>query len=878
MSFISDFTERARALLFRSREERDLQDELRFHLDMEAEQNRRAGMSDDEAHRRSHAALGGVERTREDVRDARGTRLIEDTAGDFMFAFRTLTRSPAFSIVAILTLAIGIGGTTAVYSAVNAVLLRPLPYQQAGQLVRVYQYFKGNPGQRNFLTPVHFLAYRSEMSSFDAVAGVDTYVESGADVDSGDAVHRIRVLQVSADYFDVVRVHPSLGTVFRRTDETGAPLVVLSNVFWQTDLHGDPAVVGKALVMSGVSHTVVGVMPPGFADPLVRSVDAWVPIDVSSGTDVTQANNHWISAIARLRPGVTIERAQGELDILSEQLAKRYPVGVNNRARIYPLKEDIVGSASRSLEIMLGAVALVLILVCVNVANLLLVRGSEREREFAVRSAIGAERSRLVRQLLIESLALALAGDVAGLVVARLAMSTIVALGSGSIPRLASLRLDLPLFAFSLAIATVCAVGFGLAPALRATRTQPGDVLRQEGRSATGGRAQMHLREWLAVAQVALAFVLLVGAGLLLASARRVGRVDLGVQPAGALVFDLTLPYARYDSTARARFYETFAKQVETIPGVIAAGGVSKLPATGDFHSWGGEVLTGPLVGKKDANVEAQNRTVSGDYFKAAGIPIVEGRAFDARDDNSAPGRILVSANFAKRLFPGVSAIGQRVQLGDHGSDIIGVTGNVATNAEGRHAEYVYHAHTQFAGDRVWSLTQVVRATGSLDALQSRVREVLARLDPQLVMYRPVTFADAIGRGEAQRAFTLRMLVSFAAVALALSALGIFGVLSYGVRLRTREFGIRMALGARGGEIRGMVLRRGIAVTALGTAIGLAGAVALSRLMTSLVFEISPLDPVVLAGAALFMLVVASAAAYLPAHRATAVDPRAVLH
>jgi predicted permease len=850
MSVFSDVIERIRALLFRSREERELQEELRFHLDMESEQNRRRGMSDEDARRLGHLALGGVERTKEAVRDARGTRLLDDTIGDIHFSWRTLSRSPGFAVVAILTLAIGIGGTTAVYSAVDAVLLQPLPYQQSGQLVRLYQYFKGHPDGRGFVTAVHFLAYRSEVSSFESVGGVDTYAESGADYGTGDGVRRIHVLQVSADYFDVVRERPVLG---------------------------DPAAVGKTLILSGVAYTVTGVMPAGYTDPLVHSVDVWVPLDLTEGKDVTQANNHWISVIARLRPGVSLASAQSELDILGERLSTRYPVGMYNRARIYSLKEDIVGSASRSLEIMLGAVVLVLILVCVNVANLMLVRGSERAKEFAVRAAIGAARSRLVRQMLIESFSLALAGGIAGLIVARLAMSAIVALGSGSIPRLATLSLDPRLLTFSLVISSACAVGFGMAPALRAARTQPGDVLRQEGRSSTGGHGQMRVREWLVTSQVALAFVLLVGAGLLLASARRIGQIDLGLQPNGAFVFDLTLPYARYDSTARARFYEQFARNVEAIPGVTAAGGVSKLPATGDYHSWGVTILTGPLTGMKEANSEAQNRIISGDYFKAAGIRLVAGRPFDARDDNRAPHRVLINEDYAKRMFPGVSALGQRLNSGGHDSEVIGVVGNVATTAEGSRADYIYRAHTQFAGDRVWSLTQVVRATGSLDAAQSRVRTVLSSLDPQLVMYRPSTFADAIGRGEAQRTFTLRILASFAFVALSLSALGIFGVLSYGVRLRAREFGIRMALGAEARVIRRMVIRQGIVVTVIGTSIGLVGAAALSRLMASLVFQVSPLDPVVLTGAALFMLIVATVAAYMPARRATSVNPSSAL-
>jgi predicted permease len=877
VSAFSDIIERLRALLFRSREERELQDELRFHLEMEIEQNRRTGMNEVEARRRGHVALGGVERTKEDVRDARGTRYFEDVLADVSFARRTLARSPGFAIVAILTLAIGIGGTTAVYSAVDAVLVQPLPYQEPGRLVRLYYYFKHNTDERGFVSPVFFMDYRSKMSAFDGAAALFTYAEAGADVGTGDRVRRVRVLRVSAGYFDVVRTRPRLGAPFGCESENGAPLAIVSDGFWKTELQSDPAAVGRTVMLSGVAHTIAGVMPAGYDDPLVPSVDVWLPGDLREGLDITQADNHYLAVIARLRPGVTIAQAQGELDILGPQLAERYPAGKETRARLYPLKDDIVGSASHALEIMLGAVALVLVLVCVNVANLLLVRGSDRAREFAVRSALGAERSRLVRQMLIESLTLALAGDLAGLLVARVTMSAIVALGSGSIPRLAELNLDPRLLVFSLVISTVCAVGFGMAPALRAARTQPGDVLRDESRGSTGGLAHIRLREWLVVSQVALAFMLLAGAGLLIESARRIGQIDLGVKPAGAFVFDLSLPYARYDSTGRSRTYEEIANKVEQIPGVVAAGGVSKLPATGNYHSWGVTVLSGPLNGAKEGHGQSQNRVISGDYLKAAGIPVLEGRAFEPRDDNAAPSRVLVSANLAMKLFPGISAIGQRLNTGDRSSEIIGVVGDVAVDAEGGDGLYVYHPHLQFAGERVWSLTQVVRTSGPPDAIRPSVRQVVAAIDPLLVMHRPSLFAEAIGRGEAQRAFTLRILASFALVALALSALGIFGVLSCGVRLRSKEFGIRMALGAGAGEIRRMVLRQGLTVTAIGIGAGLLGAFAMSRMMSSLVFRVSTLDPVVLAGSAAFMLLIASLAAYLPARRATAVDPRAAL-
>ncbi|MGH7591451.1 MAG: ADOP family duplicated permease, partial [Gemmatimonadales bacterium] len=807
MSLWSEVTERIRTLVFRRREERELSDELRFHAEMEAERRRRGGASDEEARRQGAIALGGIEQVKEEVRDARGTRLLEDTWSDIGYAVRGLRKSPGFALVAILTIALGIGGTTAVFSAVDAVLLQPLPYRDPGQLVRLYQY-EGDAPYKGFVSPVHFLAYRGQLASIQGAAGIVTYSVTGADIGGSDHPERIRLLPVSADYFGVIGAHPVLGRGFTADEEVGAPVVVLSHALWSRELGADPAAVGGTFRMSGKVYAVIGVMPAGFEDPLAGKVDAWVPVDLTEGRDPQNANDHWLSVIARLRAGVTIGAAQGELDALGARLRQQLVRGTKAHATLYPLKGDIVGPASLSLALMLGAALLVLLLVCVNVAGLLLVRASERGKEFAVRTALGARRARLVRQLLIESLVLAIAGDAVGLLLARLAMSGIVAMNAGSIPRLTTLSLDPRLLAFSVAAATLSAIFFGLAPALRAARTEPGDVLRQQGRGASGGGDQARFRTGLVVAQVALAFVLLVGASLLIASIHRLHQVALGVAPEQALVFDLQLPAARYDSLARAHFYETLARRIEEIPGVRAAGGVSRLPATGDYHSWGTQALTGPLVGTMAGNRgDIDQRIVSGDYFKAAGIRVLSGRTFDAGDGPGAPDRVVVSENFAKLFYPGVDPLGQRLNTGGHDSQIIGVVADVAIDPEGDPAYYVYHPHTQWSGDRNWALAQVISTNGPPLAMESSVRRVLAELDPQLVMYHPTTLADAIGQGTATRVFTLRMLVAFAAVALLLAGLGLFGVLSYAVRLRSREIGIRMALGAGTGSIRGMVLR-----------------------------------------------------------------------
>jgi putative ABC transport system permease protein len=798
---------------------------------------------------------------------------------DVQFAIRTLRRSPAFAAVAILTIAIGVGATSAIASAVDAALVQPLPYQQPGQLVRLYQADTAHPNDRNFVTPVHYLAFRSRLASFSAVAAIFAYSESGADIGTGETARRIRVLPVSSDYFDVTRVAPVLGRGFRREEEDDAAVVILSNELWQHQYEGNSSLIGRVIDMNGAPRTVIGVMPRGYRDPVVGAIDAWTPADLREGKDPSNVNNHYITVIGRLRPTVPIARAQAELDLLMASMAREYPNASRYRsvARLYPLKDDIVGGATRSYVLMLGAAILVLVLVCVNVANLLLVRGSERARELAVRSALGASQSRLVKQMLIESVALALAGGVAGLVVARGTMAVIVAIGAGSMPRIDGMQVDAHLLIAALLLSTVSAIGFGLGPALRLARSAPREVLQEQGRSFTGGRREMRVRQWLVVAQVALAFVLLVGAGVLLASFSRLRELDLGLRTDHVLTYELHLPEARYDSTARARLYEQIAARTKALPGVVAAGGISKLPATGQYHEWGVEALTGPLVGSRRSNIGGQNRVISGDYFSAVRIPIVDGRVFDARDDERAPNRVVVSRELAEQLYPGVRAVGQRLNTGNHDSEIIGVVGDVAVDAEGRVEPYVYHAHRQFAGDRNWALIQTVRTTGDPNALQKALRQTVASLDPQLVMYKPMTLDDAIGRGEAQRLFTLRMLTAFAAVALALAALGLFGVLSYGVRLRTREFGIRMALGAEAGSVRALVLREALTVTGLGVALGVGGAVALSRVIASAAFQTAPLDPWVLASVVAFIAVVAGVAAYVPAHRATTVDPRTAL-
>jgi putative ABC transport system permease protein len=881
MRLWADLVARVQALFHRSQEEREMEEEFLFHIDMQADALRKTGMDDARARRQAARTFGGKEQVKEDMRDGRGTRLFEDALSDFTLSLRTLRQTPRFTVVAVLTIAIGIGGTTAVFSAVNAVLLQPLPYQQPGQLLRLYQIYAGHEDALSFVSMPQYQAYRSDLSSFDALATVLTYSRAGADIKVGDRPERLDVLPVSADYFRVLGVQPMLGRAFERTEETDVPLVILSYRLWQRLFGGRRDAVGSSLTMSGIPRTIIGVMPAAFTDPLVAGVDAWVPQDLRPVNGQENEQNHFLSVIGRLRPGVTLARAQSELDVTSASLGELYPRIKDEHALIFPLKDDLVGPVSRSLELMLGAVGLVLLLACVNVANLLLVRASERSRELALRSALGARRGRLTRQLLTESVVLAGIGGVAGLGLGRALMPVVSSLGASSIPRVSHLTLNWPVLAFACVMSSASAIVFGLVPAMRGARADAMGAMREQAQATTTGRSLGQLRSALVVSQVALALVLLVGAGLLLATVNQLRRTNLGVSPDNVLTFDVSLPAARYDSTARAHFYENFAQAVSALPGVRAAGAISRLPVTGHYHSWGApEPLTGPLAGVAEHARqidEADNRVVSGDYFKAVGIHITRGRTFDPRDVPTAPQRVVISASVARQAFPGVDPIGQRVSVANKECDVIGVVNDVAYDVEGHTTNMVYHAHTQYAGDRNWALTQVVAVNGDPVQMESGVRRVLASMDPLLVMYQPATLDAVIGQGRAERIFTLRILAAFACVAVVLAGLGLFGVLSYAVRLRSKEIGIRIALGADRATIRSMVLRDGALVTAIGVAVGLAGAVVLSRLIASMIFGVSPLDPVVLVGATVFLMLVAGIAAYLPAQRASTLAPQRVL-
>jgi putative ABC transport system permease protein len=790
---------------------------------------------------------------------------------DVKYALRSVAASKKFAAIVIATLALGIGANTAVFGVLNAVVLRPLPYDHPERLVRVYHSAGGD--DNSYMTGLAAIGYREQSKTLD-IAILYTYSVQGADLTDRPEPERVRALPVSADYFRVLGVHPLLGQTFARADERpNANLAVVSARIWRKYLEAASDAAGRLLQINGTPYRVVAVLPDGFDDPLESGVDIWVPLNLQPGGP-NSFDNYYLSAIARLRTGASLEQAQAELSAVARGMQpKDAPARLLWTARIVSLQTDTVGSAGPMLWILLGAVGLLLIIACVNVASLFLARGAARETELAVRAALGCSGWRLVRQLLVESVLLSLAGGIAGLLLVKIVSGALLAAAPAAMSRVGSDALERSVLAFSFGVAVLAGIAFGVAPAIQATRPDLEGMLRESGRSSSGGRRQTRARNILVVCQVALALVLLIGAGLLLRTFDRLRSVDLGVRTSNVLTFAVHLPMGRYgDVEQRVRFHRDFQARLGALPGVRAAAAVSRLPVTGSFHSWGARPIDPP-----DARfVPAQQRVVEGAYFKAVGIPLLRGRTFGVEDDAKAPRRVVVSQELVRQMFPSEDPIGKRLRVAAGQPEIIGVVGDVALGPRAAARPYVYHFHSQFAfaDTRNWALTQVVALdAGVSNSFLADARRELARIDPSLVLYEPEMLDDVIGAGVAQERFALLLVASFALLALVLAAVGIYGVLSYSVSRRTREMGIRMALGAPAASVRTLIVRDGGRLVAVGIVLGCAGAYAATRALRSLLFEVSATEPLVFVSAAVVLGLVAMAASWIPARAATKADP-----
>jgi putative ABC transport system permease protein len=788
---------------------------------------------------------------------------------DLKHAVRSIVSAPRFATVVIVTLALGTGANTAVFSVLNAVVLKPLPFEDPERLVRVYHSSSGE--DNGYLTGLAAVDYRNHSRTLD-IAATYTYSVTGADLTDRTEPERVRMLPVSADYFRVLRVRAIVGQPFDRADERrDSNLAVVSERIWRKYLDARTDAPGHMLSLNGIPHRVLAVLPRDFDDPLEPDIDVWTPLNLQPGAPNT-FDNYYLSIVARLKEGASLGQAQAELTTLAADMQRDSPPSRPRwSARVVPLHIDTVGSARTMLWILVGAVGLLMMIACVNVASILLARGAERETDLAVRAALGCSTRRLARQLLFESVLLSLAGAIAGLLTVPPVTRVLLAAAPDGIAHAANGALERTVLAFSIGMALVTGIGFGLAPAVQIAGTDLEGTLRETGRTTGGSRRQTRARSSLVVCQMALALVLLVGAGLLLRSFERLRAVALGVRPSQVMTFIVSLPTGRYsDAEQRARFHRDFEARLSALQGVRAVGAISRLPVTGTYHTWGVRRADLPPGAH---TTPAQQRVVEGRYFEAVGIPLLSGRTFGPEDAATSPRRVVVSQEFARQVFPSENPIGKRLRVAGGLPEIIGVVGDVAIDPRATPRPYVYHSHSQFAGDRNWELTQVVALDSDRPGLMADTRRELSRIDPALVLHDPRMLDGVIGGGVAQERFALLLVATFAALALVLAAVGLYGVLSYSVTRRGREMGIRLALGATPRSIRSMIVRDGGRLAVIGIGLGVAGGIVATRLLRSLLFEVSATEPLVFAGAAAVLALVALMASWVPAHAATKVDP-----
>jgi putative ABC transport system permease protein len=865
------------------REEQALAEELQQHLDERIDALVEQGLSQPEAQRVAHRELGSVLLIEERGRDVWRWSLVEDTWSDLRYALRQLRRSPSFALATILTLALGIGANAAVFSIINALLLRPLPFPEPDRLVSVESFDRRDGGHPTNLSYPAFFDYRSGNRVFEQIV---CYRDEGFTLTGRGQPIQVSGEIVSADLFALLRVQPALGRGFLRSEEArGEHVVILSHALWTTSFGADPAIVGTSIMLDARPHTVVGVAPPDFNFPLRRrQVQVWttLAVDASAGTiqPVTeQRGARMLDGIARLAPGVSMAAAQAQLDTVAAALAARYPDDSGNIVRTYLTSErdQLVGPARAPMLILFGAVALVLMIACANIANMLLARTADRERELGIRLAIGGSRGRVIRQLLTENLCLAVLGSLAGLAVAFGALEMVRPIGINSIPRFADVAIDGYVLAFSIGLAFLTTVLVSLPPAMRVWRMDAEGSLRGRARGVTDDHDR--LRGALVVAQIALGVVLSSAACLLVADFMRMMGRDLGFRPDHLLVFGVSLPDARYPTDARVDFLNRLIERLQHAPGVTSAAAGMPLPITGESMniSFNIEERPSPPQERPRSNVAI----VTPDYFRTIGTPVLDGRAFDEHDAEGAPPVMIVNQAFADRFFPGAHAVGKRLTPGAtnrHGTqvrEIVGVVGNARQSAYSPRPEPIYYLPFR---QMPWGPPSIIlRASVPPLTLEPSIRQLVMDLDKEVPISKTDTLDAILSTRQAPPRLSVLLMGSFALIALLLTALGLYGVLAYAVLRRTREIGVRIALGATRARVVTMMLRRAMTLVAIGMPIGLAGALVAGRLLTHVISDPTSSTPLLLIPTCVLVAATAAMAAYLPARRAASIDPTRAL-
>ena len=856
---------RLRTLFRRRRVDEELDDEVAYHLDRLTARNVAAGMTEREARQAAIRAFGGLTQRIEECRDARGVNVVEDLVRDVRYGMRSLLHTPSFSIAATLTIALGIGATVAVFSVVNGVLLRPLPFPDADRLFLISHARLSPFLKQPSLSDHDYLTFRAHDRSFQHFSAYSTYPANV--LTTADPV-RISVGRVTTDFFRTLGVSAARGRTFLPADESQAGgVVVLAHDFWRARMGADAAIIGKPITLDGESRTVIGVMPEGFAFP--EMAQAWLLYTVR-----VEPGRSWNTpVVGRLKPDVTIADARAQFAALAPHFKTQ--ADAQWTSGLLPLKEVVVGDVRRPLEVFTAAVVLVLLIACANVANLLLARGSVRHREFAVRTALGASRARLVRQLLTESLLLALAGGLLGLALAAIGVPALLALApEGRIPRLDTVRIDAAAIRLTVVVAVMTGVMFGLFPALRLARSRTAGslapALRKHGRGDEG------LRGALVVIEIALSLVLLTAGGLVTQSFLRMRAVDPGFRADHVLTLTVDLPTPYTTAEGIHRFQSDVLERLAALPGVSHASVVNWRPfgtmlISGDFQAEGVKVPDGANVDKP---------AVSPGYFATMGIPIREGRDFATSDAAGHPPVAIVSRSVARMLDPAGRAIGKRITVRSQPKPeewltVVGIVDDIRQTGftQPAHAA-IYRPFVQVAQPFFLNhLTFAVRTPGDPLGLAPAMRSAVHAVDRTLPADAITTMESVMEAATAEPRFNARLLGGFAILALLLTVIGTYGVLAYSVAQRTHEIGVRMALGAGGGDVRWMVVRRTLALSAAGIALGMGGALAATRLLATLLFEITPTDVPTFVATAVAILLAAVAASYLPARRATRVNP-----
>lgn len=872
---------RFRSLVSRKQVESELEKEMRYHLERQVAENIAAGMGAREAREAAVRVFGGVSQIEEECRDMRRTQYLENFLQDLRYAARMLGKSPAFTVVIVLTLGLSIGANSAIFSVIDGVLLKPLPYPHAERIARVF--YRSTAYPKFPVNPWDFLDFRAGNRSFENFA-MYTHADVQLSGAGGDPV-KLSAFRISSGYFRVLGVQPARGREFEFSEERpgNGNVVILSDRVWRNQFGAAADILGRKVLLESQPYTVVGVMPPGVDHPgntynavaYGDTVDAWTPFTFDGNPN--NRGSHYVEGIGRLKPGVTAEQAAADFNGIMTELASHHEGDKGWTIYMLPLFQEIVGPVHKMLLVLLGAVGLVLLIACVNAANLLLARAAARQREIAVRAALGAGRGRLVRQMLAESLLISILGGALGALLAVIGVRVLVSFLPPGFPRVGAIHVNGVVFGVTALVAIATGLLFGLVPAVQASRTDPQQGLHEGGRGASGSGRQTRLRAVLVVGEVGLACMLLVGAGVMLRSFVNLLRLDPGFQPEHVLTAEIELPSTNYKTAATITgFYARLLTNLQTLPGVRAVGAGTDLPWTGYDENMGGFLIEGKTPPPND-EFHARYHAASPGYFRAVGIPLLRGRFFDERDTKDSQKTLIVNDVMARRYWPGEEALGKRLSFDDKPKDsdwftVVGVVGDVKDKPESASAGPAFWwTYPQAPYFRAMSVA--LRSNGDPILLTDGLRSVVRGLDPSLAVAHVRLMDKIAGENFSTPRFALFLVGLFAALALVLAVIGIYGVISYSVSQRMHEFGMRMALGASSWSLMKMVMKQGVLLTVIGVGIGLGCALAFAGVLDSLLYGVSAKDPLTMLGVAAMAVVTATLACVPSARKATTADP-----